>query len=551
MALEELRAELAKVKSNNDRLLIALKDKLNAIMQLDKGGDIKNLLSTQLARFDSRKTGIRLFFAASGEDFFKARIKNEEDFAGFAAAFNTILEDLEDGIRSRSLSHDNRTALLNRIKTMSDAWIETKNERWTTELNESQLKTQLLALFEQTKKNIESLGKYARHLVDEDTTDIRARASEIYEKIEGYQRMLGAGYIADTQENFELVSSVRDTISLVREDIAGFATDIRMEMTLEGLDEQMAKVVGAKSAGKKLNPKKDVIEPFTTITPEALKKEEVDELGCAIYMIQQLGMARETFAKVKSIFAPELTMQKTPMPTLPNFATDPNCLAFDGNIAQLKEQGAAAMAAGEIETALSIKQMLDELVADKETYKAGAMEGYREAMKTWREQNRVSANKNPYATIISMFEKTYAVFSGKSLVSYKTRAKIMADQEVYDMNDLFQRYIDASMKGDRTTLINIRGLLKTVITEYSAVRTHQGLEADPAIAEILEMERQLDELDKQPGPKVGEKKQLTPEEQAKLAEAFGTPVTAGTAPKVNTEPEAPKVNLDDLMRAFS
>ena len=210
------------------------------------------------------------------------------------------------------------------------------------------------------------------------------------------------------------------------------------------------------------------------------------------------------------------------------------------------------MAAGEIETALSIKEMLDEMTADKERYKSDAMENYREAIKRWREENRSSASKNPYATIISMFEKTYAVFSGKSLVSYKTRAKIMADQEVYDMNELFQRYIDASMKGDRTTLINIRGLLKTVITEYSAVRTHQGLEADPAIAEILAMEKQLDELDREPAKKEAEKRELTPEQREQLAKAFGGSAPApGTTPKVNTEPEAaPKVNLDDLMRAF-
>ncbi len=558
MALEELRGQLAKVKADNDRLLIALKDKMNAIMQLDKGSDIKNLLTTQLARFDSRRTGIRLFFALSGEDFFKARIKNEEDFTGFASALDTILCDLEDGIRSRSLNHDSRTALLNRIKTMSDAWMETKNERWTTELNESQLKTQLLALLAQTRKDIESLSKYSVY-VDEDTTTIRERATQIYEKIEGYQRLLNGGYVADTQENYELMAGVKDSIGDVREQIAGFATSVKMTIALEGLDTQMEKVAGAKSAGRKLNPKKDVITPFTPVSPEALKNEEVDELSCAIYMIQQLGIANETFAEAKKQF--DVPTEIPPMPIVPNLQIDPQHLSLSGNMDQIKRQIAEALGRGDKLTAAKLTKTYATVKTALETYDQKVMGTYNAELERW--QGEITRyNNNPYASIIALFEKTYAVFTGKSLVSYKTRAKIMAEQEVYDMSELFQRYIDASMKGDRTTLINIRGLLKTVITEYNAARTHAGLEADPVVAEIFEMEKQLDKLG---GETVTANPLAEPElsaEELALLEAMekqlateglvdgpvAAPV-AGDTHKVNTEPE-PKIDIDAFLASL-
>lgn len=559
MALEEIRSQLAKVKADNDRLLIAIKDRMNAIMQADKGGDIKNLLTTQLARFDSRKTGIRLFYALSGEEYFKARIKNEEDFAGFAGAFESILEDLEDGIRSRSLNHDTRTALLNRIKTMSDAWIETKNERWTTELNESQLKTQLLALLAQTRKDIEALSKYSVY-TDEDTTTIRERATQIYEKIEGYQSQLGAGYIADTQENYEIVAAVKEGLGEVRGNIAGFATTIKMQMALEGLDEDMGRVAGAKSAGRKLNPKKDVVAPFVAVSPAALKNEEVDELGCAIYMIQQLGIANETFAAARAQFGLPETIP--PMPLAPNLEMDPQHLSLSTNMEQIKQQIRTALERGDQLTAARLTKTYATVKKALETYDGGVMKKYDEELTGW--QGTIDKiNQNPYAGIIALFEKTYAVFSGKSLVSYKTRAKIMAEQEVYDMSELFQRYIDASMKGETTTLINIRGLLKTVITEYNAARTNLGLEADPAVAEIIAMEKKLDQLDaemeKENGNPLAEP-ELSAEElalldamKAQLAKEDGTTVTAtpvtGDAPKVNTEPE-PKIDIDAFLASL-
>lgn len=559
MAIEEIRSQLAKAKADNDRLLIDIKARMNAIMGIDRGGDIKNLLTTQLARFDSRKTGIRLFYALSGEEYFRARIKNEEDFAGFAAAFSSILEDLEDGLKSRSLNHDTRTALLNRIKTMSDAWIETKNERWTTELNESQLKTQLLALLAQTRKDIESLSKYSVY-TDEDTTTIRERATQIYEKIEGYQRQLGAGYIADTVENYEVVAAVKEGIGAVRENIAGFATTIKMQMALEGLDEDMERVAGAKSAGRKLNPKKDVVAPFVAVSPAALKNEEVDELGCAIYMIQQLGIANETFAAARAQFGLPDTIP--PMPLSPNLEMDPQHISLSTNMEQIKQQIRVALERGDQLTAARLTKTYATVKKALETYDGGVMKKYQTELDGW---NAIISkiNENPYAGIIALFEKTYAVFSGKSLVSYKTRAKIMAEQEVYDMSELFQRYIDASMKGETATLINIRGLLKTVITEYNAARTNLGLEADPAVAEIIAMEKKLDQLDaemeKENENPLAET-ELSAEEialldamKAQLAREDGvaapaTPVT-GDAPKVNTEPE-PKIDIDAFLASL-
>lgn len=545
MAFDEQRRQLAAAKAENDRLILEIRTKMNGVIALDpKNAEIRTVLGQELARYENRDKLVRLFVAKSGEDYFAARLDNEKAFSGFAAEFMSLLGQLEEGVGSKSLRHEERAAILKRITDMTDTWVGNKTAEWKIGgMNESKLKTQLLAIIDQTIRDLSDFSEFASTLVNEDNISPRDRATQTYEHLAGYREKIAGAYIADTDENYAILAAIREGLASVREDIPKIGTTFHMKQTLRAVDEAIEKASRAAITGRKLSPK-STLDTFGGSDNDAIAAKSADELGAAIYILRSLNMSQELFDELGAKLAPKVS----PIPPkvyVPH--ADPEYLSFDASINEWTEMAKQAYQSGDMELAQTYLDAVDQYKEAKDDHVATEQEKAKKAMDEWRRAMAMNQRGAAHKAIIEKFKEIAKVFTGESLVSYGARATIMVDMGVSDLGELFREYVDAAMVGDVDTMDRVDGLLINIKQSYDAQRVIR--EQEGHVKETgVEVEEKLDEPLVR--PKVAD--------QAKLAERLGglatAPVTETTespvdapAPKVKTAEEA-RAEIEERLR---
>lgn len=408
-------------------------------------------------------------------------------------------------------------------------------------MNDSEIKTQLLGLIRQTKDEVYTFCEYASTLVSEDTVSPRDRATKTFESLERFEKSLETAFIADTQDNLKLVEAIRDQLASIRHDVPGLATSFRLNHTLINLGRNIEKAAKAPEGGRKLlfKPK---LEPFVEGSDDAFKESRADELTASVYILERLNMSEELFSELGG----KMKRGEMPRPPRPYVAaTDPDYNMFQTSIAEYTEMARQAYQSGDMELAQAYLDAADAQTEARDIYLAGKQEEMAKALAQYKKAMTVYKKQNPHENIVEQFKEISRVFTGEGLVSYTTRAKIMADMGVGDLGELFRQYVDAAMDGDKDTMDNIYGLLINIKQTYDAQRkiAEQNLEVAEAIPVIEEEETEAVKA---------KPRQVDADRMARM---FGTQTPAGGAAggttvredgqveRVNTEAEAkPKVS---------
>ncbi len=465
MSFEQERKELLMAKEESDRLIFEIRSRLGAALAADsKNSELRAAVDKELLKASDRDSFVRAFIAKSGEDYFKARVENERDFAAFASEFILLVSQLEEGIKNKTLRGEERSAMLLRISSMSDSWIEKKSGAWREgTMNETALKSSLMKMLGETEREVAVFLEYTEALTSENNQKQCERATLVLDKIKAWRDALAVAYIPDTEENYALINSIREEIASLRADIPKMGTTTVVRHTLHTID-GLIKTAGSLPVGGKKLSAKHKITGFGAATAENIKSGECDELSAAVFVLESLSTSDEFLEEMRGLLAP-VGLPEMPRPFIP--AEDAHYARIQAAIDRAVEDGRQARERGDKATLASCATALQNYIKTRDTYVASKQA---EVTKAMDEYNRIlarSTRKGVYDDLMRKVRDVQRVFTGESLVDYGTRAEIMAENGVGNLAEIVRDYIAAATRDNRDRMDEIDGLFVSIKESYN------------------------------------------------------------------------------------
>ena len=454
MSIQDQRRALAQVKADNDRVIAEIKAKLERVIAAEKR--IKRFDSSReealLAAFSNRAELVRSFVTTGGEGYFTARLQNEKAFAAFAAEYIGFVDKLTDAFSGKQPDLAKRDVVIDILETRHGAWHETKNN-WKEgigEMNETKLKSSLLGMIDRTVEDLERFSKKAITLDGENTGVALDLAPSIVKVLKKFKDKLVAGYIADTENNFQYVESVRSTIAEIRENIIGLSARNKVADGLESLNTAIRKFDNCETSGKTYNQKK-VIEPFAEGKGGAVTEGKADELASAVFVLTNLNVNQEFFATAGQQMADKIAKAAAY-----NADEDPVYVSLKTKAGVFADQVRKEKASPKPNPA-ALKAAYDNF-----QYVKAQAEKYR-ATKEKEAQAKLSKSMNAVQqmAVTQKFQEIADLFTAESNVPYRVRAQIMEENGLSDLGALYQEYLTAAYVGDKDKMIGIEALLKS------------------------------------------------------------------------------------------
>lgn len=481
MSIQDQRKALAETKAANDRLIAEIKTKLERTIQLERRSKKINPAREEalLGAFSNRVDLVRSFVTVGGEGYFGARLENEKAFNSFATTYLTFVDQLAGAVEGPRPDTAKRDVAIEVLETRYNGWHETKDHNWMKgilEMNETKLKSSLLEMVERTTADLDRFCSKAATLTSENTEVAISLAPRIKEALESIKNQFSAEYIADTEQNFQLVSNVRQIIADIRDKLISFSAQTIIGDKLEDL-EVAVKALNDKreTTGKALNAK-TVMEPFAPADESSVAAEKTDELGSAVFVLTKLNVNQEFFETVEKRVT-EGIMKSASY----SAESDPIYMGLTEK-ANLYANQIRQIKASPKPNPVALKSAIDNFQYVKkqmETYRATKeKEAHTKLEKAMRSIQQMQVSQK--------FSEVAELFTASSNVPYTLRAKLMVDNGLTDLGVVYQEYMTAAFAGDKEKMIGIETILKVIKEELNPERV-----IDDVATELMETEREL------------------------------------------------------------
>lgn len=484
MKYEEYRAELTRLKQENDGMIGSIRERINAYTELQaylkkrKKQNAPTQGDALLNLFADRRRLVSGLIKSGGETYFKRRIEGETAFRSFLKEFTESLEALE-GLAEQTdrKSEEQKERLLDGMTKKAEAWLKNKTHNWREDMQDSILKEQIVGVFDDT---IDDLKLYAdgNSAMRTPEGDENARlATSTRKELEKYRAAVNACYIMDTDPNYAIGDGIRKALAKIRKDLPKMASGRIVKSALSDIGKLTKHLQEEKNTGRKLGLGKK-IRPFPEATEETLLgKEKVDELAAAVYVLERLTVNQDFFDAMDAKIQRRIEGMSMPA----DFENDEKYRALKDKAAEIAKEIRKLKAdpkcskvklAGYVELLKACDSQIKE-------YETKRLEAVRLSVEKTKEIARLQKTS-------ASFKKVGDIFTADSGVSYLERAQIMAETQTYDFRDMYEEFVSALLNGDKETLLAIRAKLQAMVEEFNTRRGRRILD------EVDEAERLAD-----------------------------------------------------------
>lgn len=490
MDYQSYREELTRRKTENDELIADIKNRLTRYNKkyVKKKGFFWRLFhktpkgkSTEeklLSQFSDRRGLVCPFIKDKGEGYFQKRIENEKSFKSYAEEFSSLLENLEKVALEKGKDADvQKQRLLGVMTEKTEAWLKNKTQYWREDMQETVLKSELIALFDQTIDDLKLFADGSSAMKNAEGKEDARLADKTRKDLEKYREIILGCSLLDTDGNYYIADDIREELATIRKDLPKMASERIVKSALTQVDKLTMELKAEKNEGRTLGIYKK-LKPFAVANEKTLlSKEKIDELSASVFVLERLTINQDFFDAMDARI--QRKVESLSMPH--DFATDETYLSLKAKATECAKEIRKLKAdpkcskmklAGYVE----LLKACDGQIKDYESKKLKEVRASVEASKEIARLQKTCAS----------FKEVGEIFTSKSGVSYLERAKIMAETQTYDFRKMYEEFVSALLNGEKDTLLSIRAKLQAMVEEFN---TRRGRDI---LSEVEEAEREAE-----------------------------------------------------------
>lgn len=490
MEYQNYREELTRRKADNDALIGDIKSRLTKYNKkfVKKKGFFWRLFhrkkaerSTEeklLSRFSDRRELVCPFIKEKGEEYFRKRIENEIAFKSYAEEFSSLLGNLEKAALTKGKDAKlQKERLLGVMTEKTEAWSKNKTQYWREDMQETVLKSELIALFDQTIDDLKLFADGSSAMKNAEGKEDARLADKTRKDLEKYREVILGCSVLDTDGNYYIADDIREELATIRKDLPKMASERIVKSALAQVDKLTMELKEEKNEGRNLGIYKK-LKPFAVANEKTLvSREKIDELAASVFVLERLTINQDFFDAMDARIQRKVDSLSMPH----DFAKDETYLALKAKATECAKEIRKLKAdpkcskmklAGYVE----LLKACDGQIKDYETKKLKEVRASVEASKEIARLQKTCAS----------FKEVGEIFTSKSGVSYLERAKIMAETQTYDFRNMYEEFVSALLNGDKETLLSIRAKLQAMVEEFN---TRRGRDI---LSEVEEAEREAE-----------------------------------------------------------
>ena len=470
MELEEYRVKLTALRKENDVLIGEIKSKLETYAKAHPNKNwFKRKEPTAAGRlagiFSERQELVSKIIRCKGEKYFEERIEEEKAFSVFAGEILEILKTLERASEGKGKeAAETQARQLEALTTKTDAWLKNKTNTWREDMVQESatvLKEQTVEMLEQT---MEDLKLFAEGCEMTDTVEGQESAKlalAVRAELESCKGIIQGSYVMDTDGNYRLVYGIREKVEKIRKELPKIASERPVKSALADIAKLTEAIKKEKNEGRKLTFNKK-IHSFAVATEESLlKRTKIDELAAAVFVIERVTVNKDFFDAMDA----RIERMLKSLGDTQDFANDPAYVTMKNNAALYAKEIKKMKADPKCSQARLVQyvQLLKATDTQIKEFEKTKVKEVQSAVEKAKDISRLRKT-------CESFKDVAKIFTSESDVSYRERAQIMAETQVYDFRRMYEDYVSAMLNGDKETLGDIRAKLKAMVEEFNTRR---------------------------------------------------------------------------------
>lgn len=324
-------------------------------------------------------------------------------------------------------------------------------------MNNSKIKSALIDIIDRTVGEIKSLEVRLDELKYYICLD-RSVFRSVIDVLIPFRAKLSECEIADTKSNFEYALDIRDAIRIIRSRIMSRSEIIPVTESLNKLNLAANKLCELEGDGEPIG-ESDVILPFCSGTPEAIKSSSADELACSLYVLTEVAKDADYIISIED--RPMLD----PADQLAIFLKkDTFYISLNRRLDLLRSDIDKLRA-----NPMADDKDLEKLHKDFRTIEA-LVEQYLESKKKGIATRHRKALKS--RETLESIKQIAAAYIKSSHISYKDLALIAVNNDL-SICKLFCEYSEAYVDGDRERISEISLFASKILDSLKSCATYQ------------------------------------------------------------------------------